>query len=186
MFLSDVAFRHLEDFLRAKEPEEHQRVAQRSNRQMTDSNDMFSPYLSAVPALANYNPQFARTTSTAALPLVGSHLPRGVYDDEDFDTDYDRKTMYTDTGDEYGSRMDEERSIAPSDFGLARPEEEKDVRGIDDEEVIEEVTNTSGRKKWVFLTWLFTWWIPSFLLSYLGGMKRSDVRMAWREKLLIK
>lgn len=34
-------------------------------------------------------------------------------------------------------------------------------------EVIEEVMNTSGRKKWVFLTWLFTWWIPSFLLLCL-------------------
>jgi hypothetical protein len=63
---------------------------------------------------------------------------------------------------------------------------EKDVRGIDDQEVVEEVVNSAGRRRWVALTWLFTWWIPSFFLSRCGGMKRSDVRMAWREKLLIK
>src|SRR5947209_12691353 len=41
-----------------------------------------------------------------------------------------------------------------------------------------------SRRRWVFLTWALTWWIPSPLIS-LCGMKRKDIRMAWREKVAI-
>ncbi|CRK11469.1 hypothetical protein BN1723_001801 [Verticillium longisporum] len=41
------------------------------------------------------------------------------------------------------------------------------------------------RRVWVFIVWAFTWWIPSPLLRYVGRMKRPDVRMAWREKLVL-
>ncbi|KAJ1516134.1 hypothetical protein HMI55_002909 [Coelomomyces lativittatus] len=44
---------------------------------------------------------------------------------------------------------------------------------------------TFSRRIWVMLTWTLTWWIPSFLLSSCGGMKRDDIRMAWREKVAI-
>jgi hypothetical protein len=47
------------------------------------------------------------------------------------------------------------------------------------------VQTTPARRWWIRITWLLTWWIPSFLLSSIGGMKRADVRMAWREKLAI-
>ena len=47
------------------------------------------------------------------------------------------------------------------------------------------VTTTRARRWWIRITWLLTWWIPSFLLVHLGGMKRPDVRMAWREKVAI-
>ncbi|OZJ06628.1 hypothetical protein BZG36_00372 [Bifiguratus adelaidae] len=42
-----------------------------------------------------------------------------------------------------------------------------------------------GRRKWVFLTWLLTWWLPSPFLKWCGRMKRPDVRMAWREKVAL-
>lgn len=152
--------------------------------------------------LQGYNADFARTGSTAALPLVGKHAN---YDQpntpgfDDPDMDFDRKTFYTDN-DYYGgagasrSNFDEERSIAPSGYTSSRPmfdnkdSREKDPRGpgADHEEVVEEVKNSKARRRWVALTWLFTWWIPSFMLRKIGGMKRPDVRMAWREKLLIK
>lgn len=49
-----------------------------------------------------------------------------------------------------------------------------------------EVTKTSrARRWWIFITYMFTWWIPSFLLKSVGRMKRADVRMAWREKVTI-
>ena len=51
-------------------------------------------------------------------------------------------------------------------------------------QVAEEVATTSARRKWVAITWLLTWWLPSPLL-WLFGLKRPDVRMAWREKLTI-
>lgn len=41
------------------------------------------------------------------------------------------------------------------------------------------------RRVWVAFVWALTFWIPSFLLRYVGRMKRPDVRMAWREKLVL-
>lgn len=41
------------------------------------------------------------------------------------------------------------------------------------------------RRAWAAFTWCLTFWIPSFLLRYIGRMKRPDVRMAWREKVVI-
>ncbi|PWN24363.1 hypothetical protein BDZ90DRAFT_122125 [Jaminaea rosea] len=55
-------------------------------------------------------------------------------------------------------------------------------RGID---AVEEVETSAIRRWWVRFVWLFTWWIPSSLLSSCGGMKRPDVQMAWREKVTI-
>ncbi|RDL39932.1 Uncharacterized protein BP5553_04272 [Venustampulla echinocandica] len=44
---------------------------------------------------------------------------------------------------------------------------------------------TISRRIWVGVVWALTFWIPSFLLRYIGRMKRPDVRMAWREKLVL-
>lgn len=42
-----------------------------------------------------------------------------------------------------------------------------------------------NRRLWVGFVWALTFWIPSFLLRYVGRMKRPDVRLAWREKLVL-
>ncbi|KAI8338258.1 chitin synthase [Chlamydoabsidia padenii] len=52
-------------------------------------------------------------------------------------------------------------------------------------ENIEEVPITALRIWWVRFVWLMTWWVPSPLLSWIGKMKRDDVRMAWREKFTL-
>ena len=44
---------------------------------------------------------------------------------------------------------------------------------------------TTSRRIWVALVWSLTFWIPSFMLRFVGRMKRPDVRMAWREKLVL-
>ncbi|KAI9798483.1 MAG: hypothetical protein M1833_004749 [Piccolia ochrophora] len=44
---------------------------------------------------------------------------------------------------------------------------------------------SKSRHMWVGFTWALTFWIPSFALRYVGQMKRPDVRMAWREKLVL-
>ncbi|GAA6030105.1 hypothetical protein JCM8097_009260 [Rhodosporidiobolus ruineniae] len=54
-----------------------------------------------------------------------------------------------------------------------------------DGKAIEEVPTSRGRRVWVALVWILTWWVPSPCLTYLGRMKRPDVRMAWREKLAL-
>ncbi|KOS21639.1 Chitin synthase 6 [Escovopsis weberi] len=62
--------------------------------------------------------------------------------------------------------------------------------GLDDPEngkkpEIEEKEVDKARRMWVWFTWALTWWVPSPLLTYIGKMKRPDVRMAWREKLAL-
>jgi chitin synthase len=44
---------------------------------------------------------------------------------------------------------------------------------------------TLTRRLWTIFVWALTFWIPSFVLRYVGRMKRPDVRMAWREKLTL-
>ncbi|KAL1843362.1 hypothetical protein VTJ49DRAFT_1949 [Mycothermus thermophilus] len=50
---------------------------------------------------------------------------------------------------------------------------------------IEERPISSARRAWVTVVWILTFWIPSPLLKWVGRMKRPDVRMAWREKLVL-
>lgn len=56
---------------------------------------------------------------------------------------------------------------------------------VADPKHIEEQVTSKTRKIWVGTVWALTWWIPSFLLRYVGRMKRPDVRMAWREKFVL-
>ena len=44
---------------------------------------------------------------------------------------------------------------------------------------------TKSRFLWVCLVWASTFWMPGFMLRYVGGMKRADERMAWREKFTL-
>lgn len=50
---------------------------------------------------------------------------------------------------------------------------------------IEKKTITLGRRVWAAFVWALTFWIPSFVLRWVGRMKRPDVRMAWREKVVL-
>ncbi|KAK3670372.1 hypothetical protein LTR78_009725 [Recurvomyces mirabilis] len=50
---------------------------------------------------------------------------------------------------------------------------------------VEVEKTTWGRRLWVFAAYAVTWWVPSFALKHIGRMKRPDVRMAWREKILL-
>jgi chitin synthase len=42
-----------------------------------------------------------------------------------------------------------------------------------------------GRQVWVSFVWALTFWVPSVLLRFVGRMKRPDVRLAWREKVVL-
>ena len=50
---------------------------------------------------------------------------------------------------------------------------------------VDEVATSGSRKRWLFLVWLITFYIPSFTIKYIGRIKRPDVRTAWREKYAI-
>ena len=100
------------------------------------------------------------------------------------------------------------RSIAPSklvaggDYGLGYRGDDNDGEvlydgkdvghfvGQMDPELAEPKTITQtpmepSRRIWVAVVWALTFWIPSILLRVVGRMKRPDVRMAWREKLVL-
>ena len=57
--------------------------------------------------------------------------------------------------------------------------------GGEDGKHIEVIRQTMGRKVWVVVVWALTFWIPSPALVWIGRMKRPDIRMAWREKLVL-
>ncbi|CAI7587751.1 unnamed protein product [Penicillium discolor] len=103
------------------------------------------------------------------------------------------------------------KSIAPSapftnaanagDYGLGRKGDDKkgDIAYYDeygryigefdpefgDPKHIEKKTIPFSRRLWTGFVWALTFWIPSFVLRYVGRMKRPDVRLAWREKLVL-
>ncbi|KAJ4300525.1 hypothetical protein N0V88_003203 [Collariella sp. IMI 366227] len=54
-----------------------------------------------------------------------------------------------------------------------------------DMEEVEEFKDSPSRKRWVFIVYLLTFFVPDFLIRWLGKMPRKDVRVAWREKLAI-
>ncbi|KLJ10704.1 chitin synthase [Blastomyces silverae] len=54
-----------------------------------------------------------------------------------------------------------------------------------DPKKIEQKKIPMSRRVWAGFAWALTFWIPSFLLRYIGRMKRPDVRMAWREKVTL-
>ncbi|KAI9798484.1 MAG: hypothetical protein M1833_004750 [Piccolia ochrophora] len=50
---------------------------------------------------------------------------------------------------------------------------------------VEDVPISGSRKRWMALVWLLTFYMPDFLIRWIGRMKRKDVRTAWREKVAI-
>ncbi|CAK5267523.1 unnamed protein product [Mycena citricolor] len=50
---------------------------------------------------------------------------------------------------------------------------------------MEEIPSSRARRFWLGVVWTMTWFIPTFLLSSVGRMKRPDIRLAWREKVAI-
>ena len=205
VFMTDGAFRYLDDFLRANETNEHQRVADREARGVVPAgSDPYSPYAVVEAGLYDHPRagQYSEANSISGLPFVSSGSApgiRGTYDiDDDHELEFEGKEMMAGFNNDQHDYLSaptlsgygDDRSIAPS--SMSRPMfavgnmPEKDLREDGEpEETVEEVKKTWARSRWVGLTWAFTWWIPSFMLSTCGGMKRPDVRMAWREKVLI-
>lgn len=52
-------------------------------------------------------------------------------------------------------------------------------------EEVDVVPLSGKRKRWLFVVYLLTWYLPDFTIRFIGRMKRKDVRVAWREKFAI-
>ncbi|KAK2463731.1 hypothetical protein APHAL10511_004224 [Amanita phalloides] len=83
----------------------------------------------------------------------------------------------------------DKKGSAPGSPGLPYSHQSKEgVDGLvvkDAPNMVEEVPTSRSRRWWLWMVWATTWWIPSFLLRYLGRMKRPDIQIAWREKVTI-
>jgi chitin synthase len=53
------------------------------------------------------------------------------------------------------------------------------------EEEVEELPVSGSRKRWMFVVWMFTFFVPDFMIRVVGRIKRKDVQLAWREKFAI-
>ncbi|KAF8523712.1 glycosyltransferase family 2 protein [Hysterangium stoloniferum] len=209
VFLSHVAFHKLEDPLRAGDVEEMKRNRMReaeaeAGLDPRGMNDPYAPYTTPGSERGPSSPSggfFADglNTSSQALPLVANASPfmRSDMYNEEYDDrrslrsdDYDGRSQLTSHREESASNFGTE-SYAPSRnmFQNAdkKPLGEKDLLPgeIMEGEVAEEIRDSSARRRWLLMVWLLTWWCPSFLISWIGRMKRLDVRQAWREKLAI-
>ncbi|KAG9288075.1 hypothetical protein G9A89_017670 [Geosiphon pyriformis] len=187
VFLSDPIWKELEDVLRAAEKEERARA-----KALKDDESLAS----------GFNGGGERTGRNVAVASAASSMDRLIPTRVTYaNSDYYDDRSYADSEEDYYSKSgagghgieEEEASMWGSQWGgnsgdgLSRNGDlnittEKGGNGADE---IEKIPITKTRKWWVRFVWLMTWWIPSFLLSWVGGMKRPDVRMAWREKFVL-
>ncbi len=91
--------------------------------------------------------------------------------------------------DDMSSHGDLERYIYSNEMSTNFDDHKGDKVAIDGpigpDETVEEYRESTARRRWVALCTLLTWMIPGFLLDKVGGMKRADVRQAWREKVAV-
>jgi chitin synthase len=95
------------------------------------------------------------------------------------------RTVQT-TGGDYGlgGKGDDKRDEVIYEDDLGRFTGELDPE-FGDPKKIQQKNITFGRRVWIAVVWALTFFIPSFALRYVGRMKRPDVRMAWREKVVL-
>ncbi|KAF8872468.1 glycosyltransferase family 2 protein [Infundibulicybe gibba] len=208
VYLSQIAFHKLEDYLRSRDVEEQKRnrihdAEAEAGLDPRGMSDPYAPYLSPTsegentPWAAGYGDAF--NSSNQALPLVSNASPfqRADLYDEEFDEnkslkseDYDGRSRFTSQRDDSVSNFGSE-SYAPSrnmfqndkKGGLA--DKEPLAGEIQEGETTEILKESSARRRWVALCWLLTFWVPTPCLTWVGRMKRMDVRQAWREKLAL-
>lgn len=98
---------------------------------------------------------------------------------------FEQTPAYTepDDGSAWGSEWDKKGDRSPQQPDTPKETGELVVHNAPN--AIEEVPTSRSRRWWLILVRCMTFWIPDFLLSSIGRMKRPDIRLAWREKVTI-
>ncbi|KAF7292507.1 Glycosyltransferase family 2 protein [Mycena kentingensis (nom. inval.)] len=173
--------------------------------------DPYAPYPSS-PHEGDANPWGgyggdAYNGSTQALPLVANASPfqrADLYerDDDGYDehkslrgpdSDFDARSRFTSHVDAESASNFGSESYAPSRnmFGAGDnnggPLLDKEALAgeVQEGETTEILKESSARRRWLFVCTLLTFWVPDFILTSCGRMKRIDIRQAWREKLAL-
>jgi chitin synthase len=204
-----LAFHKFEDQLRSQDVEEQKRNRLRDAEAEAGLSprglgDPYAPYRSPNDDSDPASPFWAGgfegfNGSTQALPLVANASPfqrADLYDDEYDENksirsdDFDGRSRFTSQRDDSVSHFGSE-SYAPSRNMFQNTDkrglmEKEALAGeIQEGETTEVLKESSARRRWVALCWILTWWIPTPLLTYIGRMKRLDVKQAWREKFAL-
>ncbi|CAG8584609.1 9735_t:CDS:2 [Ambispora leptoticha] len=178
IYLDENAWRSLEDSLRSIDNEDKQKKKGRKKQDIGNQSDdgisrhSYPSNQDLVEARLRSPPRQYETQSN-----VSGDDRSYVSEDDYYQEEY---SQYDDaTSDVYAPSHNMFREM---EMKKMLPEEEKQLV---EEELDEKHKVTAARKKWVFLTWFLTWYVPSPFLKWCGGMKRKDIQMAWREKVAL-
>ncbi|KZS98103.1 glycosyltransferase family 2 protein [Sistotremastrum niveocremeum HHB9708] len=184
VWLTYAAWKMIEDGLRAEEQ------ARKPSVEDEDALPTGGSMEDVSPGIRTGNAGYADSQDNLLLTRTGTHGSRY----QEPNTGYGPSSLNTpmlgepggDDGSAWGSEWDKKNPNLSSPSGKDNSQESG---GLIQKTVapgeVEEVPTSRGRRNWVRFVWFMTWWIPSFLLSWIGRMKRPDIRMAWREKVTI-
>ena len=139
-----------------------------------DDDDFMSPQIKANP-FSDSKTQLV--SSHLGTPSPGAHLygndikNGGYFGSKEIDGRSDAGASGLNSGDMFRNFETREQ--------MAEKGNEKQLVEVDD------VVTSGSRKRWLFLVYLLTFYIPGFLVKLIGRVKRPDVRVAWREKFAI-
>ena len=124
------------------------------------------------------NPFLSRHQSQATIPKSAMGAARSVAPTV-------ARTINTMAGDYgLGAKGDDTRGQNTYDGDIGQYTGEMDPE-LGEPKSVHSETITASRRVWIGFVWALTFWIPSFMLRFLGRMKRPDIRFAWREKLVL-
>ncbi|CAO3699082.1 unnamed protein product [Rhizopus microsporus] len=203
IYLSEEAWITLENKLRTVEKEEQRRqkdekrytenMASLNAPMMNMDRDQSFDNLSHVSygsnsefLLSGQNDYGHRHGAATAAAATGLPLPRGpgsVYTD-------DQRSFLSDNEELYHLQQahsyNETESHYGSDYYMNPEMKQMGPTAVVEEEAPEEEEQMSRlRRHWLNFVWFMTWWIPTLFLVKCGKMKRSDIQIAWREKMTL-
>ncbi|KZF23501.1 glycosyltransferase family 2 protein [Xylona heveae TC161] len=111
------------------------------------------------------------TNSPSGGSPFADHPAGGYFGSRDIDARSDAGASAFNSGDMF-------RNFETRDQ-MAEKGNERNMEEVDD------VPTSGSRKRWLFLVYCVTFFIPNFLIRWVGRMKRKDVQLAWREKFAI-
>ncbi|KAI8047482.1 chitin synthase-domain-containing protein [Thamnidium elegans] len=188
IFLSDTAWRHLEDTLRAVEKQD-----QRKQKDTLLSRDISHDALSHASSGSNadlnsseYMTQDRRAMAAANAAAAGLPIPRAFTSNTRMST-YSEDQLSFVSEDQGHNDTDSQTASEHYDSNASGYLEMKTmpVTVVEESEPEEEYKMSGVRKRWLFFVYLLTWWVPTPFMIYCGRMKRKDIQIAWREKLTL-
>lgn len=181
IWLSYAAWKLLEDDIREEEEEDEDIESEYNISKNHNTNEYHRPIVSRASSNfvpmnddeyeGNYN-QNHNNTGNFYAPIEETQTP-SFTKREFLDEPETPGLEYNWKESSFDKLNDSEKSQSKSSFMANRHQE------------VQKAPRSLSRRLWVKLVWALTFYIPSFLLSTIGRMKRPDVRFAWREKLTL-